>query len=399
MPASIAEVAEYPAVKEKMQLRPITHDDRIDYFANYSSNQLGRLKKLYLQWARYKGPLSSQCQELNRLFSQCVDANRVKIPDHLAKLPDEVEPPPFILEVLHEAGRTRIQEVASPVTSGDFITAETLQSILCESSSMSQYELAKLTLRWCQATKARFADFWLYFDPRMLTSTERAWLLDQLPASAYSPSLVMNDLLHSDIVGPSELQKFGLEHPGVRWRLVFNSESERLANLMSAVDRTFQYFTRKLLILHFHERLSVALYVPCAIEPGDECAVGDRVRVFSFPHGQQQDKSHRDVALTKSTSRLYYDANGLQLYERQRANTFIFLTRPPADDSSYRSIKGQGHQLRARELTMNGTPNYEWRTSIALNKFSKRLVTHVGRLHREGVSTAVCCTPRPLVRV
>lgn len=372
-----------------MQFRPITHDDRIDYFAHSSNTQLGRLKKLYLQWAKYEGPLSSQCQELNRLFSQCVDANRVKIPEHLSKLPDDAECRSFILDILHEAGRANIKQIELSVISSGSITAEVLESILSERHSMSQYELAKLTLQWCQATKTPFTDFWLYFDPRVLTSIERAWLVSELPVDAAIPSLIMNDLLHSLIVGPAELQKFGLHHPGLRWRLVFSSNSERLANLMNAADRTFQYFTRKLLVLNFNDRLSVAIYIPCAIEPSDDCAVGDRVRVFSFPHGQQQDRSHRDVAVTKSTSRLYYDANGLQLYERQRGNTLIYLTRPPADDSSYRAIKGQGERLRARELTMDGKPNYEWRTSIALNKFSSRLATHVGRLHREGVSAAV----------
>lgn len=48
MPAIISEAAEYPAGKEQLQFKPITHNDRIDYFAHSSTLQPGRIKKLYL---------------------------------------------------------------------------------------------------------------------------------------------------------------------------------------------------------------------------------------------------------------------------------------------------------------------------------------------------------------
>lgn len=158
---------------------------------------------------------------------------------------------------------------------------------------------------------------------------------------------------------------------------------------MKVIDRTFHNFTRKLLVLHIHERLSVAIYIPILIERADECAVDDRVRLFSFPHTQKGDRSYRSVVPTKINSRLYYDQGTLQLYEGQRGNTFVFLTRSPNDDSRYRSIGGQGAQARERESTVKEGINYEWRTSIALNKFSQGLATHIGRLNREGISTAV----------
>lgn len=170
--------------------------------------------------------MSSQCQELNRLFSQCVDVNKIQIPERLVKLPEDTSCQLFILDILHEAARSQIQEHRHRVSFSDLSAAETLESILCEDSSMSQFELAKLTLRWCQAKRARFVDFWLYFDPRKLESAARAWVLAQLPQSAQAPSLVMNDLLHSEILDLSDLQQFGLQHPGIRWRLVFSSQRD-----------------------------------------------------------------------------------------------------------------------------------------------------------------------------
>lgn len=72
VPAAVAQPADYPAPKESIQFAKITTSDRIDYFARSSSMQLGQIKNPYLKWAQLKGPSSSQCQELNKLFSQRV---------------------------------------------------------------------------------------------------------------------------------------------------------------------------------------------------------------------------------------------------------------------------------------------------------------------------------------
>lgn len=105
MPGSLCLLGSRPGA-----FRPITHQDRLEYFARYSSVSLGRVKNLYLDWAKLKGPMSPECQQLNRLFSQCVDGNRIKIPvileDPPKKNPDMDD---FILDVLHRASSSRIQ--------------------------------------------------------------------------------------------------------------------------------------------------------------------------------------------------------------------------------------------------------------------------------------------------
>ncbi|GJC86400.1 hypothetical protein ColLi_09238 [Colletotrichum liriopes] len=78
---------EYPGASEPVSLRPITDDDLLLYFAKYTNASLGKLKNLCLNWARSLGPMSLPCQELNWLFSTCVDGNRIKIPPKLESFP------------------------------------------------------------------------------------------------------------------------------------------------------------------------------------------------------------------------------------------------------------------------------------------------------------------------
>lgn len=102
IPSTISVPAMYPGGRDPVLFRPITDDDRLVYFAKYTNASLGQVKNLYLDWARVKGPMSAPCQELNRLFSQCVDGNRIKIPEKLRNPPKpSAEDPPFILDVLH----------------------------------------------------------------------------------------------------------------------------------------------------------------------------------------------------------------------------------------------------------------------------------------------------------
>ena len=351
--------------------------------------QLGRIKNLYLRWARVKGPLSSECQELNRLFSQCVDAYRVKIPDRLLELPPDIQPAEaFILDVLHEASCNFIKQSQFKVSPSTLPSIEALEGLLDQPSLLSQFELAKITLQWCQMNNARFEESFPLFDPLSMSSEERTWLLAHLPERSETPSIVMNDMLHSDILQPHELEKFGLQTARTRWRCVFNSRHDRLANLLDTVERTFPSFTRKILVLQIHERLSIAIYLPRKIERMDEFAITQSGRLFAFPH-QTLDQVPRGVVPSKHNSILYYDHNTFQLFEGKRANTFVYITRAPNDDSRYRSTKGPGARARVREQTIHEEINREWIVSVALNKFSGALARSIGRLNREGISNAV----------
>ncbi len=389
IPGSVAEAAEYPPARESISFKAITHEDRIDYFAQYSNTQLGRIKNLYLRWARARGPLSSECQELNRLFSQCVDAYKVKIPDRLLEVPPDFQPSEaFILDVLHKASSDFIRERRVKVSTHSLPSIEVLEGLLEQPYLLSQFELARMTLRWCQMNHADFEEFFPFFDPLSMSSEERAWLLTHLPTRPETPSVVMNDLLHSDVLQPYELQRFDLQDPRMRWRCVFNSRHERLASLLNTAERTFPFFTRKLLLLQVHDRFSIAIYLPRKIESMDEFTIERSGRLFAFPH-QKADQVPRASVPSRHNSILYYDHNTFQLFEGKRANTFVYITRAPNDDGRYRSIKGSGARARVREQTIQEEVNREWIVSVALNKFSATLARSVGPLHREGISHAV----------
>lgn len=390
IPDTISQAAEYPGGREPMRFAHITSHDRIDYFARSSSMQLGQVKNLYLRWARLRGPLSPECQELNRLFSQCVDANRIKIPDRLMNLPDSCDPSvPFILDFLHDLAADQIKSYSKSASIDDSSSEDTLLTALTEPNSMSQFELAQLTYRWCQKNHASFSDFWQYFDHTSLSIEERAWFGTLIPVNRISLEMIGNDLMHSDIVNHKELGALHLRHATIRWKCVFRSTEDRLANLLDSMERTFPYFTRKLLVLQIHDRLAVGLYLPKAIQPFDEFPLKNAGRLFAFPHQKDQLRSSRVVVPTKHNARFIFNQSGFQLYEGSRANTFVFFTRGPNDDSKYRNTEGAGRKARLREQTIEEGINHEWRTSIALNKFSQGLARHVGRLHREGVVGAV----------
>jgi hypothetical protein len=80
VPDWLSQPAQYSGAKEPVMFKAITDDDRLGYFARYTNASLGRVKNLFLEWARLKGPMSAECQQPNRLFSMCGDGNRVKVP-------------------------------------------------------------------------------------------------------------------------------------------------------------------------------------------------------------------------------------------------------------------------------------------------------------------------------
>jgi len=387
IPETLSEPALYPGGKEQVVFIPITDDDRLVYFANYTNASMGRAKALYLEWARVKGPMSAECQELNRLYSTCVDGFNIKIPERLKNHP----PPsnsPFILDTLHDVAKTFIQsqQKSSPSYDGyNFGAMELLLS--CDNVAMSEFELVQLTYRWCQQNKFDLMDFLHLFDINLLTAEEKAWMLSQLPVSV--EALIMNSLCQSNLLQTSELSPFKLDHPGLRWKCVYDSTQDMLATFLDVATRTLELFHRKLIVVRVDERLTIAIYVPQKIEAHQDCQVDDRVRVFAFPHSQGKETSHHLALPTKVNYRLYCDNNVFELFENQRSNSWIVLRRGPSNDSSYRNNKTIGGRRRGRQETINSGLNFDCRASIALDKFSRTLQRHIGRVYREGLLGAV----------
>ena len=394
VPTNLSEPAEYPGGKEKVSFKPITSEDRIEYFARYTSASLGRVKKLFLGWARYNGPLSSQCQELNRLFSLCVDANKITVPKHLDDPPPPVEGhEPFILDLLHEAALAHVSQARKDKSQMrdqvECDSVEVLENALCDGATISTFELAKIAFRWCKMNRVDFNDMVSLIDLQQLSHDERLWLLGEIPPQSETPSRMLNGLLQSHILRSEELRPYRLNYQGLHWKCVFTSNEDRLSSLFEKMGRYFELFEKKLLVLRVNERLSIAIYIPKKIPKEDDFVIGDSVRLFAFPHFHPDITGHRRLVSTKVGYRLYYDSTKLELYNNHRRDTFVFLNRSQANDKAYKDIQGAANRARARETTIIEGINYDQRASIALGKFSSGLQQQIGRVNREGILAAV----------
>ncbi|KAL2063554.1 hypothetical protein VTL71DRAFT_5359 [Oculimacula yallundae] len=307
IPEKLAQPAEYPGGREPVSFKPISDQDRLEYFARSTNASLGRVKNLYLDWARPRGPMSAECQQLNRLFSQCVDGNRIKIPSVLESPPQiPLESTPFILDTLHEAAKQFItsRQIKGPNIDGyDFDAVGLLLSR--DEMAISEIELIRLTHRWCERNDSTLEEFLHFIDLNLLTAGEKAWIL--------------------------------------------------------------------------------RIYVPQMIERGQEGQVDDRVRVFAFPHSQGTEMSQRLSLPTPKGYRLYCDAKVFQLFQRARGNTWIHLANAVSDDSSYRNAETERGRRHGRQNTLDAGINVDCRASIALDKFSRGLQKHIGRVNRAGI--------------
>ncbi|KAK0764238.1 hypothetical protein N5P37_003635 [Trichoderma harzianum] len=396
IPSTVSQAAHYPGVREPLRFSPITDDDRLLYFAKYTNASLGRVKNLYLKWARATNAMSPECQELNRLFSQCVDGNRIK-DDQLRKFEKPPEPsadaPPFVLDELHEAAKKIIIEqknmTRNHMNNMEGYTFDGVQLLLCRDDiAISEAELIRMTVRWCRRTNTSFYDLMHMFDLNSLSSEEKAWILAQVPAYIDAPSLVLNALSSSSLVTEAELKHFHLNYPGLHWKRVYTSEEDRLATFLETASRNLELFHKKLIIFRPDERLTLAMYVPQKITPADDFVVGNKVRLFAFPHSQGRETQSRLSLPTKKEYRLFCDENRLQLFDRTVGNTWVFIGRSGSNDSSYRNAANEQDRRRARQQTLANGTNVDYRASIALDKFSRNLQTHIGRLQRQGILAA-----------
>jgi len=92
---------------------------------------------------------------------------------------------------------------------------------------------------------------------------------------------------------------------------------------------------------------------------------------------------------TKMNYRLFCDENIFQLFETARANSWVYIIRGPSNDASYKTANGKGEWRKGRQKTVDNGVNFDFRVSIALDKFSRGLQTHIGRVNRTGLLAAV----------
>ncbi|KAF9697067.1 hypothetical protein EKO04_005137 [Ascochyta lentis] len=392
IPRTIAEPALYPCGKELITFGEVTGDSRAEYFARYSNRSLGRVKNLYMKWARLGNAMSPQCQQLNRLFSQCVDGNHIRIPENLQIFKNLEDPPepvstvaPFVLDCLHEASMRHIQHTATlkPEMQDDASIIDLL--LTRDKMAISEFKLLRLLMRWCDRHSV---DIMLYshaIDFSALTDEQQVWFLARLPPSSPASNLARNGLLQSDLLSPEELRCFGLDHSHLRWKPVFRSRVDRMGRFLPVVCRSLEAFHKKLIVLHINERLSMAIYVPHKIVSASEVTVDSDVRVFVFPHTQGVHSANYRVMPTKTNYRLYCDEQVFQLYQQKKSNTWIFLRSPKGDDALYRALPSVGDRRRVRERTVRQQINSDCKASVALDKIGRDVQNHIGKVQGEGV--------------
>ena len=338
--------------------------------------------------------MSAECQELNRLFSQSVDGNRIRVPKRLEEPPTpRPDAPPFVLDELHEVSKQLIRRLQAGQANWDGYDLEMMELLLSRDDiAMSEFAFIKLAVRWCQKMSVPVESLIHLFDFNSLNDEQKVWVICQMPTSI-EPSLVLNALQSSTLLDQRDLQHTKLGHADIHWKRFYDSErGDRLATFLDAVATNLEVFHRKLIIIRPDERLTVAIYFPKKIERAQDWLIDDSARLFAFPHSQGPQRQSRLSLPTKMTYRLYSDENVFQLFQGQRANSWIFLARPGSNDAEYRNIEDRGDRRRKRQETIDRGVNFDVRASIALDKFSRGLQTHIGRVNRSKVSAAVRTT-------
>ena len=387
IPSTVSHPADYPGAKEPISFGPITEDDRLKYFAGYNAVSLGRVKNIYMHWARARGPLSPECQQLNRLFSQCVDGNRIKVPPNLENCPtDEKGSQPFILDVLHGAA-TMFNQARGAI--GDDIgelTFDALQMLLCrEDIVMSEFELIKLSWTWCLERSEPFTSLLPYFDFGALTDEQKAWTIAQLPPDPNLPALVTNGLLQSNLLASNDLKPFDLQDPRLHWKCVFDSTRDRMANFLDSAAMAMERFSKKLIVFQVDARMACAVLLQNKMVKGAECSVDDSVRVFTFPRAQLSESPLYRVKQTTKGYKLYCDGGVFQLFNNHRGDTWVYLVCGPQDTALWRSEKSETQRRQLKQKSLNEGQNFDCRASIAMNKISSVVQKHVGRVNRNGI--------------
>ncbi|KAI4137322.1 MAG: hypothetical protein LQ341_005190, partial [Variospora aurantia] len=387
VPSTVAQAANYQGPPEPVTFKKITHEDRLAYFAGYTNASLGRVKNLYLDWARLRGSLSAQCQELNHLFSRCVDGNRIKVPPHLENLPKAEDPSAdFILDTLHRAAEAFVtSQIPSDELAND-LSADGMELLLSRDNIMlTEFDLFKMTSAWCSRYQMPLVDYLDFFDFSQMSDEQRTWIVGQLPAEEHTAKLILNSLLQSNLLTQSELQACKLDSPRVRWKCIFDSGSDRIGRFMDVAGKAMEMFHRKLLVFRVDSRLTIAIYIPLKVTKYQETVIDGFARLLSFPHSQEAGETYRQTLPTTKGYRLYLSSLGLQLYNQQRRDTWIFLNKPGQEDAPYRAIEDVGDRRRVKHSTIETGINSDFVASIALNKFSSGLQKHVGRVNRNPI--------------
>lgn len=358
IPEKLYEPYGYPAAKETPRA-DIKQEDMIRYFANYNNASLGKVKNLYLSWAKSSINVagSKQCQELNALFSSCVDGERITIPEHLQSPPKPSNDKLFILDALCEAVKIfgDIQFQLDP-EGVDETPEELLENLLIsEAVCLKEFDLFQMANRWCRTNQSSLENYLHCFDFGAFTHQQKHLAMQQFENNFHKEHisrLVYNGLLSSNLLSQSELREANLDDRRIHWQKLYSSDDDKGLRLGVNVSKALELFERKFIVFQVDVSLRVGLYISRKLLKGEELFIGDvkdSVKLFAFVESGTMYKTW-----TNENYKLYFDGDMMQLFDKKRSNTFVWLGL-------------QSEKFPSKNL------DTEFKVSIALQKFSGQL--------------------------
>ena len=336
IPETMHEPHFYPPARERPR-HIISHNDLIRYFAQYNNASLGRVKNLYLDWVRSsdRGAACEQCLELNYLFSNCVDGEKIRIPQKLLEPPKRANEDKYILDKLTDEvtkmNSTKRFGLQEGIESFDIDIIEYLAA--ADDVCLDEFELFQLVHKWTVTHNTSLAQFITHFDFGALTADQRAWVrtsskLREDPTIDLD-ALLKNGLLQSSILSTGDRRQYRLHSSNLHFRRLYGSDRDGEPLFLPTLTKALEDFKTKFLIVDIENRFKVGILISKRLKPFEtvETVVDDSVTVFPFRAGIDSiDKRVR----TRSGFRLSWDGRVFQLFNSRRGATFIYMRRPEA---------------------------------------------------------------------
>ncbi|KAI5119487.1 hypothetical protein M0805_009511 [Coniferiporia weirii] len=365
IPTKVAESYSYPPNKEYTK-NNITRQDLAKHFACYNASSLGLVATLHQKWARYapEGAMSSQCQELNALYSQCVDGAAITVPEKLRTPPTKDEP--FIVDILTEVASTFAAKFVGDniMKARRGLTPETAEALMIdllksEQQYLSEFQRLNLARALAREHHLDLSKHLLHVNFGALSAQEKYELCTDPCVSVYNPH-IWNSVVRSDIVSAYDLADRNLDVP-LRLQRLYSSKEHGLSSFFEYLRQGVQDFTRKLLIIRTGNRFAVGIFIRGQIPWDEDPQVNDNVIVCAF-----LTKTSNSMSTYRPCTkgyRLYCGDNLFQLYNKQRGDSFIFLSTQRTRESETDIV-----------------------ASIALQKISQRVQTQIGRVNKAHVT-------------
>lgn len=359
IPAKLYDPYGYPPAKETPR-REVKQEDMIRYFANYNNASLGKVKNLYLSWARSSTDVagSKECQELNALFSSCVDGERITIPDRLQIPPEVCNDKKFILDALCDNVKSFADNEFHMDADGiDETPEELLENLLVSNAvCLKEFELFQMANRWCRKNVSSLESYLHCFDFGAFTHQQKHLAMQQFESSIHKDKiarLLFNGLTSSDLLSRADLRNANLDDKRIHWQKLYSSFNDDGIRLENNISTALELFEKKFIVFEVDNFLRVGIYIPRKLVKGEELFVGevrDSVKLFAFVESGTIFKTW-----TNKNYKLYFDGDMIQLFDKNRRNTFVWLGLQ------------NGGKFPSKNL------DTQFKVSIALQKFSGHL--------------------------